>query len=275
MIALKATGVNYSYGDGTTALEKVDLEVNRGEIVAVLGPNGAGKSTLLKILAGLQFPRSGEVEVFGERMTGKNADGLRKRLGLLFQDPDDQIFMPRVWDDVAFGPINHGLDEEGVRERVESALEIVGMTSFSERAPHHLSFGEKKRVAIAGVLAMKPDILLLDEPTANLDPGGRKELLDFVSSLDCTTVIATHDMDAAARISDRAVVLDGTVLFSGRLVELLNRESLLKEARLEMPDLTRLFIETRGLGPGYAEPPLNVDDAIELLSRFLKEMGRH
>ncbi len=198
MIALRLSGISYKYGDEAPALDGVDMEIACGECVAVLGHNGAGKSTLLKIMAGLLDPGSGALEIKGEKLTRKNADFLRQSIGILFQDPDDQIFMPRVWDDVAFGPLNQGFTGQELDARVRDALKITGLEDFAERVPHHLSYGEKKRVAIAGILAMKPEILLLDEPTANLDPVGRRELLALLKGLGCTIIMATHDMEAAA-----------------------------------------------------------------------------
>ena len=154
--------LTYTYGEGIVALKDMNLSVDQGEQVAILGPNGAGKSTLLKIIGGLMFPFRGEVRVFREELTKKNADRLRRKVGMLFQDPDDQIFMPNVWDDIAFGPINMGLGEVEIKKRVKIAMKQTGLVGFEDRVAHHLSFGEKKRVAIAGILAMRPKLLLLD-----------------------------------------------------------------------------------------------------------------
>ncbi len=225
-------GLAYSFEKDHPVLAGIDLDVSGGEVVAVLGPNGAGKSTLLRLMAGLLEPSSGSVKVGGVDVHGKKGSEARMRVGLLFQDPDDQIFMPRVWDDVAFGPINQGLGEDEVIKRVEEAMALAGITGYGDRVPHHLSFGEKKRAAIAGVLAMKPDILLLDEPTANLDPRGRRELLETIKGLGCTTIIATHDIEAAFRVADRAYILKKTIIGEGKLEDLMGDGELMERASL-------------------------------------------
>ena len=202
--------------------------------MALLGPNGAGKSTLLTVLAGLERPAvGGEALVNGTVLNGKRKPGYVPGVGILFQDPDDQIFMPTVEEDVAFGPINLGLEGEAVRMRVQMALKLTGLEGFGKRVPHHLSFGERKRVALAGVLAMEPDVLLLDEPTANLDPRGRRELMEFLGRLKCTLIVATHDLTAAAMMTEQAVVLDRRVLWEGRFDELFADEKLLERGGLE------------------------------------------
>ena len=170
MDALRLRNVSYRYPDGTRALENVNIVIEAGERVSLVGPNGAGKSTLLHMLDALYIPTEGTLEIAGIVVNKKTAAQATMKAGLLFQDPDDQVFMPRVWDDVAFGPINMGLGEPEVRKRVERSMALAGVTDYADRVPHHLSFGEKKRVAIAGLLAMEPQIYLLDEPTANLDP---------------------------------------------------------------------------------------------------------
>lgn len=190
-------------------------------------------------------------------------------VGILFQDPDDQIFMPTVEEDVAFGPINMGLPAEEVEIRVEAALNATGLSDYRKRIPHHLSLGEKKRVAIAGVLAMKPDILLLDEPTANLDPRGRKELIQLLRTLDCTILMATHDLDSAMEITDGALLLDRRLLAEGSYPELLSDPELLTRGNLEMPDIPALFSRLKATGSWNGEIPLTTEEAVTSLIAHL------
>jgi cobalt/nickel transport system ATP-binding protein len=249
MTALSLKSVSYAYEDATAALEGVSMELGEGECVAILGPNGAGKSTLLKLMTRLLEPTSGVVETGG------------KGVGIIFQDPDDQIFMPRVWDDIAFGPINLGLDRAEVERRVEKAMGTAGLAGYEERVPHHLSYGERKRVAIAGVLAMEPDILLLDEPTANLDPRGRRAIMEFIGGLGISVVLATHDIEAAAEMADRIYVLDRKVLAQGTSRDILTDAKLLESAGLEMPQVARVFAELKARGRYSGEIPLTVGEA--------------
>lgn len=267
--ALRLNGVVYSYEDGTRALDGVDLCIEAGERVALVGPNGAGKSTLLHILDALYLPTEGELEIMGAKVTKKTAPDATRRAGFLFQDPDDQIFMPRVWDDVAFGPINMGLDEEEVTRRVERGMSLAGVTEYADRVPHHLSFGEKKRVAIAGILAMDPEIFLMDEPTANLDPQGRRALVNVLLSLNKTMVIATHDLSVAFELTDRVIVLKRGVLYDGDFRGLMARPDVITEANLELPSLVRALEGWRKRTGREFEMPLTVDEAIETLSRQL------
>lgn len=259
---MKVSGITYAYDEGRMALENVNMVVEACECVAILGPNGAGKSTLLKIMAGLLKPTSGMVEVMGQKLTGKSANEPIKSIGILFQDPDDQLFMPRVWDDVAFGPMNQGMTGSELEKRVNDALRIAGIEELAERVPHHLSYGEKKRVAIAGILAMKPKILLLDEPTANLDPRGRKQLMDLLGTLGCTIIIATHDMEAAAAMADSIYILNRKVLAQGSKREVLCNGELLKKAGLEMPTIAQVFSELKKKGRYSGEIPLTVEEAM-------------
>jgi cobalt/nickel transport system ATP-binding protein len=263
--AIKLTGVSYVYADGIKALDNVNLTIKEGERVALVGPNGAGKSTLLHIIDALYLPTSGEVEIMGTVVNKKTAREAIKRMGLLFQDPDDQIFMPRVWDDVAFGPINMGLPEEEVRKRVEEGMALAGVSSLHERVPHHLSFGEKKRVAFAGLLAMRPDILLLDEPTANLDPQGRRDLMTVLDSQGKTMVIATHDLSSAFELADRVVVLKRSKLYDGGFRQLISSPSILTEANLELPAMVRLMLEWRVRTSAGYDIPLTVNEALQVL----------
>jgi cobalt/nickel transport system ATP-binding protein len=237
VIAVELRDVRHVYPDGHVALDGVDLEVAAGERVAVLGPNGAGKSTLCLHLNGILRPTAGTVRVGGLDTTGRrDIREVRRRVGLVFQDPDDQLFMPTVRADVAFGPGNLGLGEAEVAERVAAALDQVGMAEAVDRSPHHLSFGERRRVAIATVLAMDPDVLVLDEPSSNLDPRARRGLGEILAKLPQTLLLVTHDLPFAAEHCDRAVVLDaGRVAADGDLRRVLGDRALLEAHALELP----------------------------------------
>jgi cobalt/nickel transport system ATP-binding protein len=205
--AVEIRGLRYTYPDGTVALRGVNLEVKEGESVYLMGPNGSGKSTLLLHLNGLLLPQRGEVRVLGMD-TRNGVEEIRKRVGLVFQDPDDQLFMPTVFEDVAFGPLHLGLGEREVRRRVREALRAVGAEGLGGRSPHHLSYGEKKRVAIATILSMEPQLLVLDEPTLGLDPWARREFLSLLRRLKKgrTLVMAGHDLELMG-LCDRAFLL--------------------------------------------------------------------
>ncbi len=233
-------GLRYRYPEGREALCGLDLEVFEGEALVILGPNGAGKSTLLLSLAGLLKPE-GRILYRGRPLQGLG-DPRRLEIGFLFQDPDDQLFSLTVFEDVAFGPRQMGLLEEEVARRVREALDRVGLKGFEERSPHHLSFGEKRRAALATVLSMKPRVLLLDEPTSNLDPRARRQFVELMRGLAETKVLATHDLELAYEVADRVVLLyRGRVVFSGSPEEVLLDEDLLKRYGLEMPLFARLL----------------------------------
>jgi len=228
--------VTYAYPDGTPALDGLSVRVGRGERVAVLGPNGAGKSTLCLHLNGILTPRSGTVRVAGLTVGRDDVRQVRRRVGLVFQDPDDMLFMPTVAQDVAFGPANLGFAPDEISARVDAALAMVGMSEHRDKAPHHLSFGQRKRVATATVLASDPSVLVLDEPSSNLDPRGRRELGEILSGLDLTMLLVTHDLPYALELCDRGIVLDrGRVVADGDLRELLADPALLEAHSLEMP----------------------------------------
>jgi cobalt/nickel transport system ATP-binding protein len=210
--------------------------VERGERVALLGPNGAGKTTLVLHLNGILTAGRGTVRVAGLPVEKAHLKEIRRRVGIVFQDPDDQLFMPTVREDVAFGPATLGLRGEELAARVERALEQVGMAEHADRPPHHLSFGQRRRVAVATVLAMEPEILVLDEPSSNLDPAGRRELADVLRSLDVTVLMVTHDLPYALELCPRSVVLSGGVIAAdGRTRDLLCDDALMREHRLELP----------------------------------------
>lgn len=234
--SLEVSGLAYAYPDGNQALFGVDLSVGRGERVAMLGPNGAGKTTLVLHLNGILAPGRGAVRVGGLPVAKENLAEIRRRVGIVFQDPDDQLFMPSVREDVAFGPASLGLRGEELRARVLAALDRVGMAEYADRPPHHLSFGQRRRVAVATVLAMEPEILVLDEPSSNLDPASRRELADVLRSLDVTVLMVTHDLPYALELCPRSVVLSGGVVVAdGRTQDLMCDGDLMREHRLELP----------------------------------------
>lgn len=233
---ISVEGVSYRYPDGTPALSDIGLHIHAGERIALLGPNGAGKTTLILHLNGILMPQTGAIEVSGIALTKESAGDIRRRVGVVFQDPDDQLFMPTVREDVAFGPRNLGLAGPALDERVTAALDAVAVSDLADRSPNHLSFGQKRRAAIAGVLAMHPDIIVLDEPTANLDPAARRELTDVLWSLDVTQLIVTHDLLYALEMCERSVIIDNGVLVAdGPTRELLEDSELLAAHRLELP----------------------------------------
>ncbi|MGD8813577.1 MAG: ATP-binding cassette domain-containing protein [Anaerolineales bacterium] len=227
--------LHYAYPDGQVALRGVTLYIAPGEKVALVGPNGAGKSTLLLHLNGI-LRGEGEVQVCGQPVNDETLGDVRAAVGLVFQDPDDQLFSPSVFEDVAFGPLYMGLDEENIQQRVERSLDSVGMLGIERRAPHHLSGGEKKRVAIATVLAMDPEILVLDEPTAGLDPRTRRGLINLLRELPQTMLVSTHDMGLVAESFLRTIVInEGRVVADGPTEQLLADEALLEAHGLEAP----------------------------------------
>jgi cobalt/nickel transport system ATP-binding protein len=234
--ALEVRELAFAYPDGTQALFGVDITVDRGERVALLGPNGAGKTTLVLHLNAIHPAQHGEVRVGGLPATKDNLREIRRRVGIVFQDPDDQLFMPTVREDVAFGPANMGLAGDELEERVLQALEAVGMAVFADRPPHHLSFGQRRRVSVATVLAMEPEILVLDEPSSNLDPAGRRELADILRSLEITMLMVTHDLPYALELCPRALVINGgRIVADGKTADILADEVLMAANRLELP----------------------------------------
>lgn len=226
----------FSYHDGFPALKGVSLAISPGEKVALVGPNGAGKSTLMLHLNGLLGDEESPVRISGLPMTRENLPVIRARVGLVFQNPDDQLFSPTVFDDVAFGPLYMGYDEGEVRRRVVKALAQVGMQGFEARLSHHLSVGQKKRVAIATVLSMDPEILVLDEPTAGLDPRGRRALIELLQDLPLTMLVSSHDMRLVRDLFPRMIILDeGLVVADGATTELMANIALLESHGLEAP----------------------------------------
>ncbi|MGB3484320.1 MAG: ABC transporter ATP-binding protein [Mycobacterium sp.] len=234
--AVRVTGVTYTYPDGHTALAGVDLSVAAGERVALLGPNGAGKTTLMLHLNGVLTAASGTVEISGIMLARKTLHDIRRRVGLVFQDPDDQLFMPTLAQDVAFGPANFGVRGAELAQRVERALATVGMAELAQRNPAHLSGGQRRRAALAAVLACEPDVLVLDEPSANLDPVARRRLAETLQTVGATMLLVTHDLPYAAQLCDRAVVIDdGRVVADGEVNSILSDSALLQRHQLELP----------------------------------------
>jgi cobalt transport protein ATP-binding subunit len=229
-------GLAFAYPDGHQALYGIDLTVRRGERVALLGPNGAGKTTLVLHLNGILTPGRGSVAVGGLQVRKEHLREIRRRVGIVFQDPDDQLFLPTVGEDVAFGPANFGVTGAALAARVDAALDAVGMREHRDRSPLHLSGGQRRRVALATVLACEPEILVLDEPSTNLDPVARRELAEVLLGLDRTMLMVTHDLPYALQLCPRSVVLDdGVVVADGPTRELLADTELLRRHRLELP----------------------------------------
>jgi cobalt/nickel transport system ATP-binding protein len=233
---LDVEGLRFGYPGGKEVLTGLSLHVDRGERVAVLGPNGAGKTTLLLHLIGILEAGEGSIRVEGIHLAPDTLREVRRRIGLVFQDPDDQLFMPTVREDVAFGPANYGVTGAELDSRVSRALAQVGAEHLGASAPHHLSGGERRRVSVATVLAMQPDILVLDEPSSNLDPAGRRELANVLSDLDTTMLLVTHDLPFALELCPRSIVINhGSVVADGPTREILTDRDLMQANRLELP----------------------------------------
>ncbi len=233
--AVVALGLRFHYPGGPEVLRGIDLRIEQGEAVAIIGPNGAGKSTLLLHLNGI-FRGEGRLEIVGLPVEDKHLREIRARVGVVFQDPDDQLFLPTLRQDVAFGPANAGLPKGEIASRVDEALAAVGLPDGGDRSPHHLSFGQKKRAAMATVLAMRPEMLVLDEPTSNLDPRGRRELLEILQAERATKIVATHDLAAAYELCERVLIMDqGRIVADGPREAILTDEDLLAAHDLELP----------------------------------------
>ena len=233
---LEVNDLQYTYPDGTSALRGVSFHLTHGEAVGVIGANGAGKSTLLLHLNGCLLPQAGTVRIGGLPLNKKTLPQVRRTVGMVFQDPDDQLFMPLVYDDVAFGPLNLGLPTEEVDEVVMGALATVGASHLKDRPPYRLSGGEKRAVAIASVLSMSPSILVMDEPTSSLDPKTRRQLIELLKTFKHTLIIATHDLDLVLDLCPRTIVFkEGRVVADGPTLDILQNEELLDSSSLEKP----------------------------------------
>jgi len=231
--ALTTCHLTLAYPKQPPLLEDLNFQIHRGETVGLIGPNGAGKTTLFLVICGIFKPTAGEIAVFGEAV---KAGTFNPNIGLVFQNPDDQLFCPSVWDDVAFGPQNLQLSHSEVKQRVEQALTITGTYALAERVPHHLSGGEKCMVAIATVLSMHPQLILYDEPSANLDLSARRRLIDFLKGSDQTSIISSHDLELILEVCDRVLLLnEGHIIADGNPSDVMGNQPLMKQHRLEKP----------------------------------------
>jgi cobalt/nickel transport system ATP-binding protein len=233
---LEISNLTYEYPDGYKALNEISFDLEEGDSLGILGPNGAGKTTLILHLNGILGELDGSIKLNNLEFVEDNLAEIRKTVGVVFQDPDDQLFMPTVLEDVMFGPKNFGFSEEASKENAEEALKMVGMNDYQEKAPHHLSFGQKRKVAIASVLASKPQLLVLDEPSSNLDPSSRRELIDILLSLEISIVLVTHDLPMALEICPKSIVVNsGLITENGKTIDLLTNNKVMRENRLELP----------------------------------------
>jgi cobalt/nickel transport system ATP-binding protein len=255
--------VFFRYPDGTEALKGVSFRITHGESIGLVGANGAGKSTLLLQMNGYILPSSGLINIGDLELTKKTRQDIRKKVGVVFQNPDDQLFMPTVYEDVAFGPLNLGMSAERVIDRVNSSLQTVGCLDLREKPPHHLSGGQKRAVAIATVLAMEPDILVMDEPSSDLDPKSRRHLIRLLRGFRHTKIIASHDLDFILEVCERCLVIkDGQIVADGTVSDILTNQSLLEENNLELPlSLQKTNIMDAGAKGGLLPDPshLHVD----------------
>ena len=275
-VHLSIKNLSYTYPDGTHALKNVNMEILKGQKVAIMGPNGAGKSTLFSHFNGLTEPKSGYLEIDGKKMEydKKTLLEIRQKVGIVFQDPNDQLFAPTVKEDVAFGPMNLGLSYEEVEKRVDEALTLVGMEKFKDKTPHHLSGGQQKRVAIAGIIAMKPEIMILDEPTAGLDPQGVDKVLDILNNLNkegMTIVISSHDIEMVNGFAEKIFVLnEGEILASGDKNEIFSNKELLKEAHLKAPITTEILYQLKEKGCDVDTTKININEVVDEIIKMKK-----
>lgn len=273
---LSIKNLSYTYPDGTHALTNVNMEILKGQKVAIMGPNGAGKSTLFSHFNGLTEPTSGYLELDGKKMEydKKTLLEIRQKVGIVFQDPNDQLFAPTVKEDVAFGPMNLGLSYEKVEERVDEALELVGMKKFKDKTPHHLSGGQQKRVAIAGIIAMRPEIMILDEPTAGLDPQGVDQVLTILNNLNkegMTIVISSHDIEMVNGFAEKIfVIYEGELLANGDRHEIFSDKELLRKAHLKAPITTEILYKLKEKGFDVDTTKINIDEVIDEIMKMKK-----
>lgn len=268
-IHLETKNLSFTYPDGTQALKNVNIQIKKGEKIAIMGPNGAGKSTLFSHFNGLTTPTSGHVEIDGEKIVFEREELLkvRQKVGIVFQDPNDQLFAPTVKEDVAFGPMNLGLEYDEVKKRIAESLEMVGMAGFEDKTPHHLSGGQQKRVAIAGIVAMRPEIMILDEPTAGLDPEGVDKVLNILNELNddgMSIVISSHDIEMVNEFADKIFVLyDGEIIAQGDKHQIFSDKELLKKAHLKAPVSTEILYKLQEKGLNVDTEKLNIDEVVE------------
>ncbi|MEN3062236.1 MAG: ABC transporter ATP-binding protein [Candidatus Methanosuratincola petrocarbonis] len=269
---IEVEGVNYKYSANLEAVRGVSFKVRKGERIGILGPNGAGKSTLAMLLAGLFLPTSGDVRVFGVSTRSKEFERLRSKIGIVFQDPEDQLFNNTVIEDVSYSLRNLGLDRASADRRSVETLEMLGISHLKDRSPYRLSYGEKKRVSVATVLVNSPEVLILDEPTANLDLKSRRGLVQLVSLLNkqgMTLIVSTHDVEALPELVERVLIMEsGKVISEGPVKSIITNEQLLDKASLEPPAISRLLmrLKERGL---VDEIPTSLEDAFLILEKAL------
>lgn len=271
---IKTENLSFSYGEGQGVLNDINIEIEDGAFVAVLGHNGSGKSTFAKHLNAILLPTGGKAYVFGTDTSDENMlDEIRRHVGMVFQNPDNQIVATVVEEDVAFGPENLGMEPTEIKRRVDEALKLVGMSEFSHAAPHNLSGGQKQRIAIAGIIAMQPSCIVLDEPTAMLDPSGRREVMDTVKRLNrekgIGIVFITHYMDEAAE-ADRVIVIDGgSVVLDGTPQEVFVQYDKLRSLRLDVPQVTELMHKLKAAGLPVNEKIISENDCVDELLKLL------
>ena len=275
-IHLETKDLAYTYPDGTEALKKVNIQIKKGEKIAIIGPNGAGKSTLFSHFNGLTEPTSGHVEIDGEKIVFEREELLkvRQKVGIVFQDPNDQLFAPTVKEDVAFGPMNLGLEYDEVKARIKESLEMVGMSGFEDKTPHHLSGGQQKRVAIAGIVAMRPEIMILDEPTAGLDPEGVDKVLDILNELNkegISIIISSHDIEMVSHFADKIYVLyNGEIIASGDKHQIFSDKELLKKAHLKAPVTTEILYKLKEKGFDVNSEKITISETVEEILKMKK-----
>ena len=266
--------VEFSYPGGVKALGGVTFRVSKGERVAILGPNGSGKSTLILLMAGLLTPKTGEIKVFNEKTSSKDFQKLRQRIGIVFQDPDDQLFNQSVIEDIEYGPKNLRLQASDIKNRSDHVLEKMSISHLKDRPPHRLSFGEKKKVSLATALVMKPELLILDEPTANLDLVSRRSLMDTLNELNSkgtTLVVSTHDVEALPELADKVIVIsNGFLQGEGETSKVLQDLRLLESAGLEPPAIVQLFTELKSKGL-VQNIPITVKDGQKILANIISQ----
>ncbi len=274
MNIIETRNLTHIYRGKIKALDGINFTAKPGERIAIIGANGAGKSTLFKHFNGILKPTGGEILVKGEPISKQNILDVRRTVGVVFQDPDDQIFAPTVKQDVAFGPMNLGLSPEDIEKRVHESLETVRLTGFEERAPHHLSMGEKKKVAMAGILAMQPEVLVLDEPTAGLDPGGAIRLIKLINEMNrhlgITIITATHEVDIVPLLADRVCIMSmGKIIGDGTPLEIFSSPELIKKTHLRLPIVAQLMemLQEEGVNVGVR---FTLEDARDELLRVVK-----
>jgi len=265
-VMIDISDVTFTYPDGHAVLKGITTQIKSGDKVALIGPNGAGKSTFMSHLNGVLMPTTGKVVIDGSDVTRENLTAIRRKVGIVFQDPDDQLFCPTVLDDVAFGPLNLGLPREEIEQRVEEALHVVGLEGFEQRSSFHLSFGERKRLALATVLSYQPDILVFDEPSTNMDPLNRRNLINWLKASDKTLLLCTHDLDIALEVCDRCLLLvDGRIEADGPTASILYDRGLLERNKLELP----LALMTHELLHGILHEQEMDEDHRHIIGNFL------